>query len=272
MQSQAELRQNLTNRAQLKGYPVGYWASFKQWNSVGANVQRGEKGTEIILWKPVTKVVKGEDGQEVKRSFPLLKSWHVFNVAQVEGETVKKYQTSAASTGTRFQDVDRAEFDLAVTATNADIRYGGHQAVYHRPPQDFLVVPHEDQFHSFPSFAETLLHELVHWTEVRTGWTGSYAEGELRAEIGACFLATELGIPNADNLPNHAAYVQNWLGALENDPKFIFRASAAASKAADYILGCSRPEHADSELETAVTVEINDQLQFVSPVVVEARG
>ena len=28
--------------------------------------------------------------------------------------------------------------------------------------------------------------------------------GELIAEMGSCFLATELGIPNAETLPNHA--------------------------------------------------------------------
>ena len=83
---------------------------------------------------------------------------------------------------------------------------------------------------------------VTHWSEWRTGWSGSYAEGELRAEIGACFLATALGIPNSDDLTNHTAYIQSWLQALENDPKFIFRASAAASKAADFILNFSRPK------------------------------
>jgi antirestriction protein ArdC len=234
---------NLLLSAQVQGYPAGLWASFNQWKSVGASVRRGEKASSIILFKPVTKVEKGEDGEADKtKTFPILKTWSVFNISQVDGEIAEQYQVSATPTGTRFEDVDRAEFDRAVAATGADVRFGGNKAAYYRPPHDYIQVPNEEQFHNFPAFAETLLHEAVHWSEWRTGWSGNYAEGELRAEIGACFLATTLGIPNSDDHSNHTAYVQSWLQALENDPKFIFRASAAASKAADFILNFSRPK------------------------------
>ena len=54
--------------------------------------------------------------------------------------------------------------------------------------------------------------------------------------MGSCFLATELGIPNAGQLPNHASYLGHWLRAMQNDTRFIFQASSQASKAADYIL------------------------------------
>ena len=66
--------------------------------------------------------------------------------------------------------------------------------------------------------------------------------GELIAEMGSCFLATELGIPNAETLPNHASYLEHWLQAMENDHRFIFQASVQASKAADFILSFSRVE------------------------------
>ena len=80
------------------------------------------------------------------------------------------------------------------------------------------------------------------------GWSGNYAEGELRAEVGACFLANALGLPNSDDLTNHESYIGHWLQALESDPKYIFRASAAASKAADFILAYSRPKAAEEEV------------------------
>ena len=240
---------NLQLAAQVHGHPAGLWASFNQWKTAGAFVRRGEKATQIILYKPVTKVEKGEDGQADKtKTFPLLKTWSVFNVAQIEGEIAEQCQATTAPTGTRFEGVDRTEFDRAVAATGADIRYGGNTAAYHRPPKDFVIIPQEERFNDFPAFAETLLHECCHWTEWRTGWSGNYAEGELRAEIGACFLATALGVPTSDDLTNHTSYIQSWLQALESDPKFIFRASAAASKAADFILGFSRPqEQTDAE-------------------------
>ena len=72
--------------------------------------------------------------------------------------------------------------------------------------------------------------------------------GELIAEMGSCFLATELGIPIAENLPNHASYLQNWLRAMKNDHKFIFQASSQASKAADFILSFSRVEQPNEEV------------------------
>jgi antirestriction protein ArdC len=243
---------NLQLAAQLAGYPASLWASFNQWKSVGASVKKGEKATHIILFKPVTKIEKGEDGETDKtKTFPILKTWSVFNISQVDGEVAKQYEVTAAPTGARFDNVDRSEFDRAVAATGADIRFGGNKAAYHRPPGDFIIVPHEEQFHDFPAFAETLHHECCHWSEWRTGWSGSYAEGELRAEIGCCFLATALGIPNSSDLTNHTAYIQSWLQALENDPKFIFRASAAASKAADFILDFSRPKVGEGAGELA---------------------
>ena len=241
---------NLQLAAQVQGYPASLWGSFNQWRAAGAQVRKGEKGTTIILYKPLTKVEKGEDGEADKtKTIPLLKTWSVFNISQVEGEIAEPYQITNTTTGTRFEDVDRQEFDRAVEATGAEIKYGGgDKAAYYRPPHDFIQVPNEDRFDNFPAFAETLLHECCHWTEWRTGWSGSYAEGELRAEIGACFLSTALGIPNSDDLTNHTAYIQNWLQALENDPKFIFRASAAASKAADFILNFSRPKEVEEEV------------------------
>ena len=78
----------------------------------------------------------------------------------------------------------------------------------------------------------------LNWT--RTNTDTSYAMGELIAEMGSCFLATELGIPNAETLPNHASYLQNWLKAMQNDHRFIFQAATQANKAADFILSFSR--------------------------------
>jgi antirestriction protein ArdC len=73
--------------------------------------------------------------------------------------------------------------------------------------------------------------------------------GELVAEIGACYLARELGVPASDNLTNHVAYLANWLKAMKSDPKFIFQASVLASRAADFILSFSRPTDLEPEPE-----------------------
>ena len=59
---------------------------------------------------------------------------------------------------------------------------------------------------------------------------------ELIAEMAACFLATELGIPNAEAIENHAAYVKNWLQSMKEDSNYIFKASRQASKVCDFLL------------------------------------
>jgi len=65
--------------------------------------------------------------------------------------------------------------------------------------------------------------------------------GELVAEMSACFLAQELGIPNAESLDNHTAYLAGWLKSMRSDPAFIFKASTQASKVSDYLLSFVRP-------------------------------
>ena len=62
-----------------------------------------------------------------------------------------------------------------------------------------------------------------------------YCREELVAELGAAFLCGHAGIENT--IRNSAAYLQNWLEALQNDNKLIVQAAAQAQKAADFILG-----------------------------------
>jgi antirestriction protein ArdC len=67
--------------------------------------------------------------------------------------------------------------------------------------------------------------------------------------LASAFLSASLNVPNSGDLTNHAAYIQSWIQELENDPKHIFKASAAASKAADYLLGFVRPKEGAVEVE-----------------------
>ena len=93
------------------------------------------------------------------------------------------------------------------------------------------MLPPRATFDPPGAFYETAVHELAHWSEVRTGWDHDkegYALGELAAEIGTCYVAAELGIPQGEGLGNHAAYLKNWLEALKNDRNFIFKAAKQA--------------------------------------------
>ena len=109
------------------------------------------------------------------------------------------------------------------------------------------MLPPKHRYTKSGCYYDTLAHELCHWSELRTGWNHSkqgYATGELAAEIGAAYLCSELGVPQGEDLANHAAYLQSWLSAMKADPSYIFKASTQASKAADHLLSFVRKEEA----------------------------
>ena len=204
----------------------------------------GEWGTAIIFFKPLKITDEKEDGDEERRPSSCMRTYTVFNIDQVEGEHLDHLRVG--KTIINADPIDTyEEADRVIAATGADIRYGGNQAFYNRA-RDYIQVPLREQFR-LPSITR---RSCTSWrtglarasAELEIARKNGYAMGELIAEMGTCFLASELGIPNAETLPNHASYLQSWLKAMENDTKFIFQASSQASKAADYILSFSRVE------------------------------
>jgi antirestriction protein ArdC len=223
------------------GFQSKWWGTFNQIKASGAYVLKGEKGTHVILFKPVKRSRVDENGKEADDSFLVLRTFTVFNIEQTSG--LQQYRVKFAQpkeeTGERYEHAD-----AVVEATGADIRYGGNEAFY-RSGEDFIQVPFRHQFETPESFYETTFHELCHWTEKRVGFDRSQAEntyalGELVAEIGSCFLMAQLGLPTTNNLTNHASYLKSWLTGMNGDPKFIFKAAAQASKAVEFVLSFSR--------------------------------
>jgi len=238
------------------GFQSKWWGTFKQWQELGGqvmrrpnNVEPGQWGTSIIFYKPLQIMEENEDGEKKQKTIYMMRSYVVFNLDQVNGECLNHLRVGH-SVATDTDCIVRYEIaDRLIESTGADIRYGGNRAYYHRK-EDYIQIPLRGQFCA-SEYYETILHELVHWSEKRLDWNrkeNGYAMGELIAEMGSCFLATELGIPIAENLPNHASYLQNWLRAMQSDHKFIFQASSQASKAADFILSFSRVEQPQEEV------------------------
>ena len=121
-------------------------------------------------------------------------------IDQVEGTHLDRFRVGGLSVNPDFIDYEPAE--QAIAATGADIRWGGEEAYYcRRTPDgngDYICCPEKQRFPKEHEFYAVVLHELAHWSEGRLDWKGSYAEGELRAEIAAAFALTALGV--ADNL------------------------------------------------------------------------
>jgi len=248
------------------GFHSKLWGTFQQWKLLGGEVKRrpsdvepGQWGCKIILYKPVTKrTIDQITGDEDENRYLVLKSFSIFNLDQVDGEHLDRFRVSKDIP----PKIEMPRFDEAeklIEASGADVRHEGDQAFYTLPvgswpnhsDGDFIVLPDRGWFDSPESFYETAFHELAHWSEVRLGWeqdSRNYALCELVAEMSSCFVAAELGIPMG-HLTNHAAYLQHWLAAMKEDANFIFRASTLASKTTDFLVSFVRPvEMAEGEV------------------------
>jgi antirestriction protein ArdC len=241
--------------SQARGYTSKFWGTFNQWHSLGLQVKKrpdyipaGQYGIRCILFKPITKTTKNSDGEEAESRYFLMREFTVFNAEQVAGPGIESYLAKPRSSN-GFVDYQPAENVIA--ATGAEVQHGGGKAVY-RIEQDYIQVPPKEAFLQAHEYYATALHELTHWsghgtrlnrlTKLARFGSEAYAMEELVAEMGSAFLCAELGIPQADDLSNVTAYLASWLSVLQRDHNAIFTASSAASKAADFILGFSRPQ------------------------------
>ncbi len=223
-----------------KEYQSGIWATYKQWQDLGAQVKKGEKGAPVVFWKSI-EVEPSDDNEEAEsRMFARYSS--VFNVAQVEG-----YE--AVTESFEPNDIQAiAAADNLLDSSGIEIRYGEGGA-YYSATGDYINLPRPEFFKetddssATENFYSTAFHEMTHATGAKHRLdrdmnhkfaSKDYAFEELIAELGAAMLCTSAGVTPAPR-EDHVLYIQNWLKALKNDKKFIFAASSQAQKAADYL-------------------------------------
>ena len=221
----------------MSGYSLPIWASFKQWEDLGATVKKGEKGTQVVFYSKIVKgEIKANDTHPDQSTYNLLKTYYVFNADQVEGIEFTKPDPVL----TVFNPVPA--LDDRIIKTGANIKHEGGRAFY-QPGTDSITIPDRSTFLSESHYYATVLHELTHWsgaphrldrTKGKRFADSAYAFEELVAEMGAAFLCADYQI---EGELQHADYIGNWLTCLKNDNKAIFNASALAQKAADYING-----------------------------------
>ena len=220
-----------------KGYPTTRWATYKQWESVGAQVRKGEKGTAMVKWGRT--VCKGHSKDEScdKCGRMYASAFTVFNAEQVDGWVAPVVEELTC--GERFEVAERW-----FAAVGAGVVEGGDRACY-SPVTDRITVPRFAQFVDGAAYYATLAHEHAHWTghESRlnrdlAGRFGSesYAVEELVAELTAVFVCAELGVAAVPR-EDHAAYLASWLKVLKSDVKALWRACSEAQKALGFMVG-----------------------------------
>jgi antirestriction protein ArdC len=210
------------------------------------NMAATEKGLKSSFWQNETaweklgKQVSGEGTMIPSRNNP--SRWiTVFNADQVAGGLFR----SRPRRTPLAEDYGPAE--ALIEASGATIiRRPTLEAAYYYE-EDHIVFPYKEQFVYGPgglvAYYDSLLHELAHYSEPRLGWDGPVEVRELRAEITAPFLTSQLGIPvlcDMQKIPNHRNYLARWIRAMKDDPTLIFNVTADASKAAAYLLSLAK--------------------------------
>lgn len=217
-------------------YPVNEWATYKQWQTAGGQVRKGETGETITKWVSfIPKAERAEAAAEGREPRTLMRPqvYKVFNIAQQDGiEIADDHEPAIVN---RHDDCEKI-----IAAAAADIRYGA--PAYH-PTLDRITCPPIEDFDDSVAYYGTMFHEHVHWTghaerlgRDLSGRFGddAYATEELVAELGAAMLCARTGIESTPR-EDHAQYLTHWLRVLRADSKALLTAASQAQTAADYL-------------------------------------
>lgn len=132
-----------------------------------------------------------------------------------------------------------------------------NESAFYSPKRDQIVVPSkkqfnisntpEDVFKDGMEFYGTTIHEMAHSTghESRLGRDGivkidqfgsdQYAKEELVAELTSALIGNAMGFDSRIR-ENNIAYLQNWIGSLKKDPKFLKSVMSDVNKSSKMVL------------------------------------
>jgi len=136
-----------------------------------------------------------------------------------------------------------------IVRTGADIRCNMDRCIYIPPVPpgmfvsdlkgDYIEMPERHDFRHEQDFYYVAFHELSHWCEPRLGWADGDEISEVLAEITACSLCRDLGVPpwaGEFDYDEHAAQLKGWVGVLRDDARHLFNVCGQASRTIDYLL------------------------------------
>ncbi|SOE06329.1 Antirestriction protein ArdC [Variovorax sp. YR752] len=246
-----------------EGYASNVWLTYKQAQSLGAQVRKGERAVMCAHFERKARE-RREDADDVlpeggtdegavtapsgaRAGVLLCLPFWLFNAAQIDGLPLEVVDLGIAPPAGLQGPVERAMRLLG--GCNAVIRHGFDQAAY-LPALDEIRLPWPRQFTSPQAQCATALHELVHWTGHpkrlnrafgRRFGDAAYAFEELVAELGSAFVMGHCGLVDA-TVEGHAAYIDAWLRVLRGDRTAIFTAARLAQEAFAFIVARQMPE------------------------------
>ena len=274
----------LASVAQMRGYQDERWGTYKQVQGLGGQVRQGQKGAAILFWQFETRKlardrngrkVLDEEGKPVYQTIPLDRPrsypYTVFNAEQCNG--LPRREPAAGRPA--WDSIEKAE--RVLKESGATIEHARQDRVYYDLGRDRIVLPYKEQFPNAPTYYQSALHELGHWTGhpdrlnretlvkgIREGCASAdYAREELRAEISSMITGDRLQLGHDPS--RHAAYVGYWVQTLKDDPREIYRASQDAQVMSDYVLDRVREKVTERESQPAEKRELLPTVLFRHP-------
>lgn len=137
----------------------GEYATYKQWESIGGCVRKGEKAEIVTFWKILP--VKDEETGEMTQ-IPLLRKYSVFHISQVDGveavpveELPKPADPIPVGEKVIHDYVDGSELRLIECVSDK---------AFYSVTGDYINLPMKDQYDEIEEFYCTAFHEMVHST------------------------------------------------------------------------------------------------------------
>lgn len=201
-------------------------------------------------------------------SYPFLKSYNVFNVAQTNLEDVNpKFMDKLKK---KFNITPKEEIKTDITGMYVNekidemllhqnwicpIHYDTYSSTaFYQAHSDEITVPMKSQFKQGKTIDEifedgqeyysTLLHEMIHSTGHKSrldrnyennNGLKNYGREELVAELGAALISNILGFSSRIT-DNNAAYLSAWVSQIKEQPKFIMSVLSDVNKASKMVL------------------------------------
>jgi antirestriction protein ArdC len=257
----------------MSGFSEPYWMTFKGMREAGGTLREATADgasvrfdeddgtwhqcmTTVVFWKRID--VKCKDGGcpkclarqgkgRGKHTIMFLRHYNVLNIEQTTLEPPPRPEPDPDLTPDVLGD---SVWNRYVGADDGPAVSSIPGRAYYAAAHDRVNVPVLSEFRSVESYYGTAFHELVHSTghtsrlarkgimeHGSTFGSEDYSDEELVAEFGAAMLLGFCGLASDDEVGQSAAYIDNWMTRLSEDPKLLVHAAARAQRAADHILG-----------------------------------
>jgi antirestriction protein ArdC len=248
----------LSAKAIDKGW-VNKWYTFAQVSKLDGRVNKGEKSTDVYLWKvnfaveiagkvqyfPRIEDIPAHLQKQAKKAF-YLQTFKVFSISQ----TNLPIDTPAQSIEVTELEADaNAEAILEAWSKEVTLKHSFLGRAFYSPSGDYIQMPAKttDQWKSNGDYYKVFFHEAIHSTghssrlnrldKTANFGSNEYSKEELVAELGALYLEAITGIQAiVDDVKNSQAYINGWISKLKSDPKLIMSASTKAHEAVELIL------------------------------------